>query len=92
MSDKLDYLIAKVDKIADDVAEIAKQDAVQNEQLAQHMKRSDLLEIRVEQVQSEIRPIQTHVDMVKGAFKLLAVAATIVGMIAALIKIVEVMW
>ena len=72
MNDKLDYLISKVDKISDDVAEIAKQDAVQNQQLAEHMRRSDLLEQRVEQVSLELSPIKSHVDMVKGALKLLA--------------------
>ena len=98
-SSKLDYIIAKVDRLDDklsglqeDVNEIKVLDAEQNAQLAQHMKRSDLLEIRVEQVQSEIKPIQTHIDMVKGAFKLVAVSATVVGMVAALIKIVEVIW
>ena len=87
-NNKLDYIITKIDKITEDINDIKVLDAEQNAQLAQHIKRSDLLETRVEQVHAEIKPIQTHVDMVKGGLKLIAIIGTIVGILVAIKELI----
>lgn len=84
MNDKLDYIITKIDKITEDVNEIKVLDAEQNAQLAQHMKRSDLLEVRVEQVNDSLKPLQSHVDMVRGGLKLIAIAGTLAALFISL--------
>jgi hypothetical protein len=62
----------KLDKIQADISEIKILDAVQNEQLKAHMRRSDLLEERVEQVNNELKPVLEHIITVKGLMKLAA--------------------
>ena len=56
-------VLLEVKEIRKDVAEIKVMDAVQNEQLATHMKRSDMLEKRVEQVDSRIKNLWKNAIM-----------------------------
>ncbi len=70
----------KLDVIQKDVSEIKTHLAVYNEQLKIHIKRSELLEDKLE-------PVEKHVAMVSGALKLigvLAMIASIIGAIASL--------
>lgn len=73
----------KLDKIGADIGEIKVSVAVQAAQLKEHMRRTDLLETRVEQVAASVSPIQTSMAMVQGAVKLgsalLASGSIIVG-------------
>jgi len=64
----------KIDAIQEDVTEIKTHMAVYNEQLKIHIKRSDLLERKLE-------PVEKHVSMVNGALKLLSVGAAIAAII-----------
>jgi uncharacterized protein (UPF0335 family) len=73
-----------LDKIQADISEIKVLDAVQNEQLRDHMRRSDLLEKRVEQVNDELKPVLEHVTMVKGVFKFLGGVGFLAGLLEAL--------
>ena len=41
----------------------------QHEQLKYHIKRTDLLEQRVQEIKDEVVPIHTHVDRVQFFFK-----------------------
>lgn len=66
----------KLDKIQEDVTDIKVTLARNTASLEEHMRRTALLE-------SKIEPLETHADMVKGAIKL-------VGIIAALAAIAEV--
>ena len=74
----------KLDKIQADISEIKVLDAVQNEQLKAHMRRSDLLEERVEQVNEELKPVLEHVTMIKGIFKLAGGVVLLAGAIEVL--------
>ena len=62
----------KLDKIFDEVIELKMISIKQEENLREHMRRTELLE-------KEIRPIAKHVTMVKGAAALIALLATIAG-------------
>ena len=84
MSNELDSIHEKLDRIQADVHEIKVLDAVQNEQLKAHMKRSDLLEDRVEQVNNELKPVLDHVIVVKGLFKVVGGVGFMLGIIEAL--------
>lgn len=77
----------KLDKIVADIGEIKVTTALNTSHLGEHMKRTDLLETRVEQVASAMKPIQSHVDMVSGALKLLGIIGTIIGIIAGVMKL-----
>lgn len=65
-------LEAKLDVIAERIGEISITIAKQHETLLDHTRRSTALE-------AQIKPIQTHVDMVAGALKLLGGIALLAG-------------
>lgn len=67
---------SKIDKIQEDIGEIKTHLAVYNSLLETHIKRTELLEKRLE-------PIEAHVGMSKGIIKL-------IGILAALAAIAEV--
>jgi archaellum component FlaC len=48
--------------------------------LDHHIKRTDLLEKRVEQVSSDLKPVSTHVAVMGGIAKAIVILGTIVGM------------
>lgn len=71
-------IFEKLDEIGKDVSEIKVMDAVQNEQLATHMKRSDLLEKRIEQVDEHVKGIWK--DALKWIASIAGLAAVIKGL------------
>lgn len=85
----IEKVLEKLDKIAEDIAEIKVMDAIQNEQLREHMRRSDLLEKRVEQVDAKVEPIEAHVHQVSGMIKLVAGIAAVAGL---LLTLKELLW
>lgn len=57
--------------------------------LREHMRRTDLLEQIVENTSDRIRPIENHVQMMAGAFKLILILSTIVGLVAGVLALVQ---
>lgn len=74
LEQKLDHIVEKIGNI--DVT-LTKQ----AEQIEYHIKRTDLLEKKLE-------PIEKHVIMSKGAFKLLTLLGGAIGLVAAIVEIV----
>lgn len=72
---QLDRIEMKLDAVEARIGSIDVTLAAQHEQLVVHIKRTDLLE-------REIKPISKHVQQVQGAGKLLAIIATIAGIVA----------
>lgn len=62
MEDKLEKIDNKLDKIAEDILEIKVTLAQQAQQITYHIKRTDLLEEKLE-------PIQKHVNLVQAVMK-----------------------
>lgn len=75
LENKIDKLDSRLDKIDITLAK-------QHEQIAIHIKRSDLLEQQVE-------PIKTQVAMVSGAMKLLGLLAIITAIGESIIKAID---
>lgn len=69
----------KLDKIHEDVQEIKVHMAVYNSQLITHIRRTELLEKKLE-------PVEKHVANLNTALKLLGVLTVLVGLIEAGIK------
>jgi len=69
----------KLDKIQEDVGEIKTHLAVYNEQLKIHIKRSSMLEQKIE-------PIEKHVNMVNGAIKLISILAAIAAIVELIVR------
>lgn len=61
----------------------------QESNLELHMRRSDALEARIEQVDADVRPIKKHVQTLNNVAKLFGVFSAVVAMGAGLIRIVQ---
>lgn len=79
--DQLDLLQSKSDKLSDQNIEIIKMQAVHTYQLELHMKRTALLE-------DAVKPLQRTITQAEGALKLIGALSLLLGMIAAIFKIV----
>jgi len=75
MDNKLNKIESKVDKIDERLDSVDKHLAVYNEQLKQHIKRTELLE-------SEFVPIKSHVALMNSLAKIII----FLGILASLLK------
>ena len=57
--------------------------------LTEHMRRTDALEDRVEQVAKEQVPLRMHVAVVGALGKVLAVVGTLIGIAVGIMKLLE---
>jgi archaellum component FlaC len=74
MEKRFDKLEEKMDIVSDKLDVVDKHLAVYNEQLKEHIRRTEILEANVE-------PVKRHVSMVNGVFRFLAYLAGLVGLI-----------
>ena len=77
---KLDKLDEKVDKTNDRLNSMDKTLVKQEENLKEHMRRTDLLE-------NDLKPIKKHVAVMNGAFKALGIIGTVIGIAVGIVKI-----
>lgn len=91
MNDRFDKILEKLENITADIAMI-------KTDLKHHMYRTDLneqnielvrLEVRevISEIRQELNPVQTHVSMMHGAFKLVSIIGIIVGIAVGVYKI-----
>lgn len=80
--DNFNRLENKVDKIQDSIASIDKTLAVNTESLLVHIRRTNLLEKRLERFESDMKPVEQHVERVNGIIKFLLFIAAISGLAA----------
>lgn len=78
----LDEIKNNIKEINSSMREIDKTLVKQEAQLAEHIRRTNLLE-------SKIEPVEKHIHMVNGALKLLGILSIVVGIIASIFKIVS---
>ncbi len=83
----MDKIHSKLDAIQSDITDMKITLAVQAQQLGEHMKRSDLLEQRVEQVDSDVQPIKEHIIFLKGLAKLVGLSTAILAIVKLLEKL-----
>jgi archaellum component FlaC len=87
-----DWLQERLDRIDDRMGSMSTTLTEQAVDIKHHIKRTDLLEQRVEQVAESIKPIQEHVARIRsvGWFLagLTAMVGTVLGVIEALNKLV----
>lgn len=67
-SSKLDRIDAKIDDVHENITQIKVTLAAQHESLKTHIRRTDLLEKKLE-------PLEKHVTMVQGSIKLIGFVA-----------------
>lgn len=79
----------KLDKITEDISEIKVVQASQAADLRYHIKRSDQNEARIEMVEDRLLPLIETKNKVDGAFKMLGITGTILGLFFAGIKAIQ---
>lgn len=83
----------KIDKISDHV-EIVKESlhrmdktlVRQEENLREHMRRTDLNEKSIESVRDDLKPIKRHVNMLEGALKFLGIVSLLLTILTMTMK------
>lgn len=70
-NDLLEKLYNKQEKMSDDMSDIKVILGKQEENIAHHIKRTDLLEESISLLKDELTPVKQHVHRVEGALKLL---------------------
>lgn len=80
MKEQLEKLIQQLEKIDERLDNVDKTLVKQEANLAEHMRRTVLLE-------NQMEPVRTHVAMVSGAGKLLGVTSLVVTVVVGVIKI-----
>lgn len=79
---KLSRIEEKIDRVSERLNSVDVTLAAQHVSLAEHVRRTNLLE-------KEIAPIKTHVAMVQGAVKAIGVASILIGMVTGMLKLAE---
>lgn len=83
MSDEILHLIhAKVEKISEDVAELKIGQAVMQEDVKHHIKRSDMLEeLLIDVKEKDIEPLKKDMNQIHGIVKFILAVATVIGVL-----------
>lgn len=89
MDDKFEKIESKIDRLDERLDNIDKTLVRQEENLRQHMYRTELLEDSVQMLRDEFKPVQKHVAMLEGALKLIGILGVIAAIISAVLRIVQ---
>lgn len=81
MKDLLNRVITQIDKLDDKLESVDKTLIKQEENLREHMRRTEILEEQHTRLESELQPIEKHVNQVRGVFKFLSFTIPIIGAI-----------
>lgn len=82
----MDKLEGKIDQIRESIHSIDKTLIRQEEQLAHHIKRTELAEKSIEMLQKQVEPISKHVARTEGALKMLGVVSLVLGIIYGFVR------
>lgn len=82
MDDRLERIENKLDKVVDEIGEIKETTAKQQVSLDYHIKRTDLLEKKLE-------PVEEHVHLVSSMFKIMGGLAVIAGIVSVILEILS---
>lgn len=69
----------KLDKIVDKMHDIDKTLVKQEENLKQHMYRTELAENRLDDIDDDLKPIKAHVQRLNGVAKFIVLIGIVVG-------------
>lgn len=96
--DQNERILNKLDKMEDQLAKMNATLKVQAQQLREHMRRSETLEMLAQDYRVEadawrvamldkIKPVEDHVTMMRGASKVFAVLGAIAALILGVLKL-----
>jgi hypothetical protein len=79
-----------LDKISDDVSELKVTSAKQEENLKEHIRRTEIAEENLDLIRKEIEPLKEHVIVINGFLKIIGAISVIVGSVAGMIRIFDI--
>lgn len=80
MREDIQRIEAKLDKVTDRLSNIDSTLAAQHVSIAEHIRRTNLLE-------NDLKPVKRHVTMVEGVLKFLGALAMIAGLIEVIARL-----
>ena len=88
----MDYerLYEILDKIGEDVSELKITSAKQEENIKEHMRRTELAEENLKMLRTEIEPLKQHVIAINGVLKIIGVISVVTGSAAGFFQITNV--
>lgn len=85
----IERVLAKLDKLIEEMTELKEVSIKQEINLQNHMKRTELMEENMDILREEVKPLQKRFDAQNTIFKLIGIGASIITVGAGLIKIAE---
>ena len=79
-----------LDKISDDVSELKVTSAKQEENLKEHIRRTEIAEENLELIRKEMQPLKEHVIVINGVLKIVGAVSVVVGSIAGIVRMFEI--
>lgn len=79
----------KLDKIVDKMHSIDKTLVKQEENLKQHMYRTKLAEQRLDNIDTDLKPIKNHVQRLNGAWRFVKYTGTILSVVFLAYKLIS---
>lgn len=89
MDERLKRIESKIDKLDDRLDSLDKTSVKQEQNLAEHMRRTELAEANIDSIRDELKPVQRHVAMLEGILKFIGLVGTLVAIAAGVVKVIS---
>jgi len=82
-----DRIYEMLDKISEDISDLKVTSAKQEENIKEHIRRTELAEENIQMIRDEIQPLKEHVIAINGILKVIGIISIIIGCAAGIIQI-----
>jgi len=79
-----------LDKISEDISDLKVTAAKQEENIKEHIRRTEIAEENLDLIRKEIEPLKEHVIVINGFLKIVGAISVIVGSVAGMIRIFDI--
>jgi len=80
-----------LDKISEDISELKITSAKQEENIKEHIRRTELAEENLTMLRQEIEPLKQHVVAINGVLKVIGIISVIIGSAAGFFQITNIL-
>lgn len=84
-----DRIYELLDKIGEDISELKITAAKQEENIKEHIRRTELAEENLTLLRQEIEPLKQHVIVINGILRVIGVVSVIIGSAAGIFEIIS---
>ena len=78
-----------LDKISDDLSELKVTVAKQEENIKEHIRRTEIAEENLDLIRTEMQPLKEHVIAINGVLKIIGILSVIMGSAAGFFQIAQ---